>query len=250
LRRDLAVWYDAVVIATRTAAVIAATLAVLGASLFSARPAASETTPLLPNLQPLRAASLRLETPGDGHTYLRFSTTSQNSGAGPLEIIGGETYPTAGKQQVYQRIYNSDGTYVDSVAGSFEWHAAHGHMHFNDYAIYTLDAVSALGASQRTSVKTTFCIIDTTRMKRVKNAPRQPVYTTCDATVQGMSVGWGDTYGYWLAGQAVDVTGLPDGDYTLTIEVDPKHRIIETNDGDNISIVRLRLAGGRVTVLN
>lgn len=236
-------------IAFRTAPVIAATLAVLGASLFSTPPAGS-VTPLVPNLQPLRASSLRIETPGDGHTYLRFSTTSWNSGDGPLEIIGGATDADTSKQQVYQRVYNSDGTYADYFAGSFEWHAAHGHMHFNDYAIYTLDAVAAPGASQRTSAKTTFCIIDTTRIKRVKNAPRRPVYTTCGATVQGMSVGWGDTYGYWLAGQAVDVTGLPDGDYTLTIEVDPKGRIIETNDGDNISTVRLRLAGGKVTVLD
>lgn len=236
-------------IAIRTAPVIAATLAVLGASLFSTPPAAS-ATPLVPNLQPLRPSSLRLETPGDGHTYLRFSATSWNSGAGPLEIIGGATDTATRKQRVDQRVYNSDGSYVDSFAGSFEWHADHGHMHFDDYALYTLDAVNPPGASQRTSAKTTFCIIDTTRMKRVKNAPRKPVYTTCGATVQGMSVGWGDTYGYWLAGQAIDVTGLLDGDYTLTIEVDPQHRIIETNDGDNVSTVLLRLAGGSVAVLD
>ncbi len=233
----------------RTAPVIAAMLAVLGALLFSALPADS-VTPLVPNLQPLRASSLRLSTPGDGHTYLRFSTTTSNGGAGPLEIIGGATDQATGKQQVYQRVYNSDGTYAQYFAGSFEWHETHGHMHFNDFAIYTLDAVNAPGASQRTSAKTTFCIIDTTRMKGFKNAPRKPVYTTCGAAVQGMSVGWGDTYGYWLAGQAVDVTDLPDGDYILTIKVDPKDRIIETNDGDNISTVRLRLAGGSVAVLD
>lgn len=235
--------------AIRTAPFIAAVFVVLGALLFSTLPAGS-STPLEPNLQPLRASSLRLSTPGDGHTYLRFSTTTSNGGAGPLEIIGGATDQATGKQQVYQRVYNSDGTYAQYFAGSFEWHETHGHMHFNDFAIYTLDAVNAPGASQRTSAKTTFCIIDTTRMKGFKNAPRKPVYTACGAAVQGMSVGWGDTYGYWLAGQAVDVTGLPDGDYILTIKVDPKDRIIETNDGDNISTVRLRLAGGSVAVLD
>ena len=229
--------------------IIAATLVVLGALLFSTLPAGS-ATPLIPNLQPLRAANLRIEQPGGGRTYLRFSTTTTNGGAGPLEIIGGATDQATGKQQVHQRVYNSDGTYAQYFAGSFEWHETHGHMHFNDFAIYTLDAVNAPGASQRTSAKTTFCIIDTTRTKGFKNGPRRPAYTTCGAAVQGMSVGWGDTYGSTLPGQAVDVTGLPDGDYTLAIEVDPKGRIIETNESDNASIVRLRLAGGRVTVLN
>lgn len=235
--------------AIRTTHVIAGTMVVLGALLLSTLPAGS-ATPLEPNLQPLRASSLRLSTPGDGRTYLRFSTTTTNGGAGPLEIIGGATDQATGKQQVYQRVYNSDGTYAQYFAGSFEWHETHGHMHFNDFAIYTLDAVNAPGASQRTSAKTTFCIIDTTRMKGFKNGSRKPAYTTCGAAVQGMSVGWGDTYGYSLPGQAVDVTGLPDGDYTLTIEVDPKERITETNDADNISTVLLRLGGGNVTVLD
>ena len=233
--------------ASRIVPIVAALVAVFGASLFSAQPAGS-VTPLKANLQPLKASSLRLESAG-GVTNLRFSTTSWNSGDGPLEIIGGAVDSSTGKQQVDQRIYNSDGTYTDEFAGNFDWHPAHGHMHFNDYATYTLDSVSAPGSSLRTSAKTTFCIIDTTRMK-FKNGPRQPVYRTCGASMQGMSVGWGDTYGYTLAGQSIDVTGLPDGDYTLTIEIDPKGRIAETNETDNISTVRLRLAGGNVSVLD
>jgi hypothetical protein len=210
---------------------------------------ARAVTPLTPNLQPLKASSLRIETPGDGRTYLRFSTTSWNSGAGPVEIVGGEIDSATSKQQVYQRVYNDDGSYEQYGAGSFDWHAGHSHMHFNDYALYTLDAVSAPGASLRTAAKTTFCIIDTTRVKRSSATPRHPVYTTCGSSVQGMSVGWGDTYGYNLEGQAFDVTGLPDGDYTLTIEIDPKRRIIETNDGDNVSVVTLRLRGGSVSIV-
>jgi hypothetical protein len=122
-------------------------------------------------------------------------------------------------------------------------------MHFNDYALYTLDAVSAPGASLRTSQKTTFCIIDTTRVKRFKDSPRQPVYTSCGSQVQGLSKGWGDTYPYYLEGQAIDITGLPNGDYTLTIEIDPKDRLVETNEDDNTSVVNLRLQNGTLTVL-
>ena len=57
-----------------------------------------------------------------------------------------------------------------------------------------------------------------------------------------MSVGWGDTYRYYLAGQAIDVTDLPDGDYQLTIEVDPKNRLLETDDADNTSTMLLRIS--------
>ncbi|NIN68375.1 MAG: hypothetical protein GTO63_27445 [Anaerolineae bacterium] len=35
-----------------------------------------------------------------------------------------------------------------------------------------------------------------------------------------MSVGWGDTYGYRLEGQSLDITGLADGTYVLRIVID------------------------------
>ena len=36
-------------------------------------------------------------------------------------------------------------------------------MHFNDYALYTLQPVNAPGGSLRTGAKTTFCVMDTSR---------------------------------------------------------------------------------------
>jgi hypothetical protein len=56
-----------------------------------------------------------------------------------------------------------------------------------------------------------------------------------------MSVGWGDTYGRNLAGQFIDFTGNPSGDYKLIIEVDPKKRLLEIDDGDNTSCALLRI---------
>ncbi len=46
----------------------------------------------------------------------------------------------------------------------------------------------------------------------------------------------------------MDVTGLPDGDYDLVITLDPQGRIIETDDGDNVSITRLTISGDTVSV--
>ncbi len=226
--------------------VVALTLLVwvaLAGPALSAEPASE----LLPNLEALPADEFRLETDAGGRTYLRFSTTTWNSGLGPLELVAGEK--DAAKQNIYQRIHLDDGSYYDRLAGTFVWHEEHGHFHFEDYALYTLQAANANGASERTSSKTTFCIIDTDRINhRLPGAPKRSVYRTCGGEIQGMSVGWGDTYRYYLYGQAIDVTDLPDGAYELTIEVDPKKRLLETDDADNTSTMLLRISVSEGTV--
>ncbi len=197
---------------------------------------------LIPNLQPLRASSLNLVTDTSGHTVLRFSTTSWNSGLGPLELVAGDRSSATLRQDVYQRIYDSNGSYAQYLAGTFILHPEHNHFHFENYAVYILQSATASGASDRTSSKTTFCVMDTGYVNlSLPGAPQNAVYTTCGATVQGMSVGWGDRYSYQLPGQGIDVTGLPEGDYKLSIVIDPKNQIIETNDGDNVSCVLLHL---------
>lgn len=203
-----------------------------------------------PNITPFPAQDIRIEERSDGTTHLRFSTLGWNNGAGPLEIRAG-AIDVNGKQEVIQRIYSDDnGAYRDVKAGSFVYHVGHGHFHFEDYALYTLQSVDAPGASDRISSKTTFCIMDTTRVNtRIPNAPKRAVYKTCTKTVQGMSVGWGDRYGYLLEGQSIDITGLSNGDYNLIIKIDPKSQIVESNDNDNTSTVRIRLTNGTVTVL-
>src|SRR3989344_3948922 len=209
--------------------------------------AASES---IPNLKALPASDIRLVQNG-GSTELRFSTTGWNNGAGQLEVRAGEIDKVNGKQLVYQRIYMDDGSFSrDELVGSFVWHESHNHFHFEDYAIYTLQPVLAPGGSEQFGHKTTFCIMDTTRMNtKLPGAPKRAVYDTCGSEVQGMSVGWGDTYGYQLAGQEIDITGQPDGDYKLIIELDPKNKLVETNEGDNVSPVDIRITSGTVSVI-
>ncbi len=202
---------------------------------------------LKPNLQPFPASNLALVPSSVGEATLIFSTTSWNTGEGPLELIAGET-GSAG-QNVYQRVRLSDGGFYDRLVGTFEWHPQHNHFHFQDYALYTLQPVNAPGGSQRTSSKTTFCVMDTTKIDgSLPGAPKRAVYTTCGPAVQGMSVGWGDTYGNHLAGQGIDFSGNPSGDYKLIIEIDPKKRLIETSDSDNVSCLLLRIDVASSTV--
>jgi hypothetical protein len=196
----------------------------------------------LPNLRAFPPADLSVIANVDtGNPELRLSATSWNSGQGPLELIPGPTGQAG--QDVYQRVYNESGGSTDYLAGTFVYHPQHLHFHFQEYALYTLRPVNAPGASQRQSYKTSFCVMDTTKVDaRLAGAPKRPVYSTCNTSVQGMSVGWGDTYGAHLAGQAIDLTGNPDGQYELTVTFDPANRLLETNDADNTACVLLSIS--------
>jgi hypothetical protein len=194
--------------------------------------------PLLPNLTPLPAFDISAGLNSDGDPELRFAFLSWNSGVGPFELIAGEL--AQGRQNVYQRIYNDNDTYADTLAGNFEWHQGHNHFHFEDYALYVLPAI--IGNSQRTSQKTSFCLLDTNLIDgSLPGSPSQAVYTSCGNLFQGISVGRGDKYGSNLSGQAISLSNLSDGDYRLETTVDPENRILETDETDNESCVLLHI---------
>jgi hypothetical protein len=232
-----------------------AVLALLAAAALSGLPAsAAAGDPLYPNLQPLPASDVRLVTATvDGKTTrtLRFSTTSKNVGRGPLELRAGEVDPTATRQNVYQWVYaEGGGVYSKALVGQFVYHPEHTHFHFEGYAEYQLYDSTGVNPKSPVGAKTTFCVMDTSRIDtRLPGAPKRAQYTSCGNSFQGMSVGWGDKYGYNLAGQDLDVTGVGDGDYLLRIRIDPNNRLAETDDADNSSDLPIRLAGSTVTVL-
>ncbi len=90
--------------------------------------ASAQVVELTPNLKPFPASDVDLVRNTAGGLDLRFTTTSWNNGAGPMELVGGETTTLEECQQqndcrqnVYQRIFLSDGTSVARVRlrGSF-----------------------------------------------------------------------------------------------------------------------------------
>lgn len=200
---------------------------------------AQSATELLPNLRGLPATDISVARDFAGNLQLRFAASSWNAGTGPLELIAGEV--VRDRQNVYQRIYSSDGSYRDSLAGSYVWHQGHLHFHFEDYALYTLQQTTT--KSSRTGTKTSFCVMDTGLIDgQLPGAPRSAYYSNCGNMFQGMSVGWGDTYGAQLQGQSISLSKLRDGDYRLFIEADPKNRLVESDETDNISCVLLRIS--------
>lgn len=206
---------------------------------------------LLPDIRALPASDLSVSVDFFGRTILRLAATTWNAGDGPLELVAGETGlgPGNSKQRVYQRVYYADGSYEDRRAGDFEWHPPHNHFHFDDYATYILQLAGSSGGSGRTSNKTTFCVMDTDLIDRhLPDASKKAFYKTCGDEFQGMSVGWGDTYGSHLPGQEIDLTGLEDGDYTLQIVTDPKNLLDELDETNNSSCMLLHISVADLTV--
>ena len=210
-------------------------------------------TAMPPNLIPLPASNFSLVYNSTaGTNTLRFATTSWNAGTGVLQLEAGSVETGSGKQQVWQRVFNNDGSSSLFSAGWFEWHNGHNHFHFDGYANYTLQPINAPGGSLRTGSKTTFCVMDTTAVNTsLPGASSQARFATCGNVIQGMSVGWGDTYGAHLAGQEIDFTDNADGIYQLKIEIDPNKVIVESNNNDNISCALISIKKpSTVTVLD
>jgi len=198
-------------------------------------------TDLLPNLEPFPASEVSLVS-GPNGLEIRFTTTSWNRGVGPVELAGGpiispfidEDHP--GSQLVYQNIYQTDGSIRQRDAGIFVYHGGtHQHFHFEDYAKYTLQPLSVQGTIEEGS-KVSFCLLDNEKINtRLSNAPKKPHYVSCNPDIQGISVGWGDSYTARLTGQSVPFGNNPSGDYLLIIEVNPSHNLVESSYSDNIA---------------
>ena len=81
-----------------------------------------------------------------------------------------------------------------------------------DLASTVVDTVGT-GTVMRTGHKQGFCLRDSTC-----SGSGSPKYTCTD---QGVSQGCGDVYDASLGCQYIDITGVPDGSYTLRLIVDP-----------------------------
>jgi hypothetical protein len=211
----------------------------------------SGASELLPNLRALPATSIAMQDNGE---YMKFSATSWNAGHGKFLLVAGAANTGAGTQQILQRISCTDGSLYDSPAGTAAYHDAHNHVHFNDYANYIFEEDTANPQNVRHGTKTSFCIMDTTAVnKQMTGASQSAVFDWCptqdpDFNTQGMSVGWGDTYGSHLPGQELYIADFPAGMYRLRHAFDPKNRISELADDDNESCVKIRIfddANGR-----
>ncbi len=186
-----------------------------------------------------------------GRTLMRLSTTIGNRGSGPLEIWGGNVDEDTLSQEVNQRIYNLNGTTRDRLAGHFEYHSAHGHIHFEGFATYNLRTVTAgngVGGIVASGGKTSFCILNSRNYwPDLYSAARIRDGRGGDGcgTLQGLSVGHVDVYNADLPGQYIDVSGVPSGSYWLEVIADPDNHILESNETNNTTRIQIAFTNPR-----
>jgi Lysyl oxidase len=123
---------------------------------------------------------------------LRFDTVLINSGDGDL-VVGSPT----DRKNPYHKI--------------FEFSPCHGHYHISGFSNYQLLNLDGTVAAQ--GHKQAFCLED---LLKYSNDNKSNGYT---CRFQGITTGWADWYYKQLSGQWVDITGVPEGDYVVHVEI-------------------------------
>lgn len=205
-------------------------------------------SPLAPDLAVAPIEDLQVGTAPDGRRLLFFSATIVNLGDGPLLLSGTRSddgwtlaqrvqYSESGEETIpmqFSMIFGGDG---------------HDHWHVAEAARYRLTALGDAEGTPKYDAKVGFCFFDQVVYREdLVGGATEPQHASheCgheDARVSemGLSVGWGDPYQWFLPGQSIDVTGVPDGRYRLEAIVDSLGRFRETNVANNITWVEFEM---------
>jgi hypothetical protein len=206
---------------------------------------------VLPDLVPLPAWGMSTAQFG-GRDWLNFSATVWVGGNGPLDV---EAFRSGGSpvMPAYQYFYRNGKVIGRVRAGTMGFDSAkgHNHWHFQQFAGYQL--LSAGKKLVVRSQKVGFCIAPTDAVDMLlPRAQWQPQFIgfggQCGSPTalwvrEMMPVGWGDTYQQFLAGQAFDITNLPNGTYFVEVIANPEHLLRETSYGNDVSLRKIIISG-------
>jgi len=237
----------------RALALAAAVLA--GAPLAAAaRPAPRVLLPDLVQRPPAKLVVLPLdEDDGTTHYLLAFSSRVENLGLGPLIVHGVRRSIATPTLTATQLVRVSGGaTRTRNVPLQIRYVEEQTHRHFHVLHFETYELRNAAGALVLPDHKTGFCLTDDYRSRTRsagKTAP-QPVFTDQCArdepdalsVTEGIAVGWGDLYLPILEGQSFDVTGLPEGRYTMVHRVNATRALAERSYANDVAATELTLS--------
>jgi len=208
-----------------------------------------DTVPDLAAL-PAWSASLRRT---NGRDYLSFASTAWNAGPAPL-VLEGFRRPGTTTMDAYQYFYDSHGLVVGRTSvGTFDYDTRSGHRHWHilQFARYTVVDVKTNEVVR--SRKQSFCLaptdaIDLTVPRATLSPYAEQLGSVCGDRQarwirEALPAGWGDTYFQGVAGQAFDVTGLPNGRYRMRVTVNPRGVLHETTTANNVEDRYVRLRG-------
>jgi Lysyl oxidase len=193
----------------------------------------------LPNLVELPPSSLEVQALAD-RDVLRFTSTVENVGSGPLVVVSSRataaeafrTVQVVGARQLPVRV-------------ALRYRRSGGHEHFHLVGFQRYELRSANGRLLARDRKVGYCLGD----RRPVAAERPRWIGSCGRgtpgalrIVQGLSPGFADPYASDLGGQSFDVTGLPAGEYVLVNRANPARLLHESSYDDDTAAVRFLLA--------
>lgn len=184
-----------------------------------------------------------------GKDFLAFNATEWNAGPGTL-VVEGFRGVDEDVMEAFQ-YFDVGGVPVGRAPiGQLEFHQAHFHWHFEEFTQYSM--LDASSGEIAISTKQSWCLANTDAIDLAVpnanwNAFAGDLFTMCGGPGaiwirEVLDVGWGDTYGQYIPGQAFDITDLPNGDYYIRTHVNPTSSILETTMANNVEdrLVQLR----------
>lgn len=205
----------------------------------------------LPDLSALPAYRVRATHEG-GRDMLAFAANTWNRGPAPL-VVEGYRIPGTELMDANQIFYRDGAPVTSAPIGQMLFHhgVGHDHWHFTDFTRYEL--TNSRKRVVATSGKQSWCVAPTDAIDlNVPGALWRPQSTSLASACgdidaqwlrQVLPVGWGDTYVQTVAGQAIDITELPNGRYHIKVTVNPEGTLHERRTSNNVSY-RLVILGG------
>ncbi len=225
-------------------------------------PTASAASQLLPDLRMAKLTTIRMDTTTiSGHRLLRYTAEIVNVGAGPFDARGSRPDTSTPTMTVRQRVYDDAGDFTVSPINDYMFWAGDGHNHWHlaDLEGGVLTSFDN-GVQVGTSAKQGFHFADGTAFDlTLPTAPQMAQYKPCGGNscnintlhlTMGLSVGWADIYYASVAYQWIDITGLANGKYILTVTADPDHYFTEAPTGNNAGSALVRISSNGVKVLS
>lgn len=224
---------------------------------------------------------------GSNDGRIRLTGTTPNIGYGPLEtrsinkwLCGTDTLTadpgtlcpngTVPKRFVNQRIYHKHDTimsFTDVPCGTMTYHPSHGHMHVDNWGIYTLrlqnpnDPDPTHWTIVGTGTKLAFCLLDiggcndnggiycrddNNNPQTTAQIPNNTIGDGdygCSSAMQGISNGYYDSYNSSLDGMWIDIPpGTCNGTYYVVVQIDPNQNMTERNENNNVIAVPVTLS--------
>lgn len=213
----------------------------------------------MPNLVALPAWQIGVRRSG-GRELLDFNATIWNAGPATFSVEGFRR-PNSDVMDAYEYFFDSSGDAVGRArAGTLYYDNRRGHHHWHLRQLAAYQLVGPSGQVVR-SQKQSFCIAPSDAVDlTVPGAdlgggsfgPLGFGGSVCDLYTPGaiwlreqLPAGWGDTYRQSVAGQAFDITNLPNGLYRIEVRVNPLGVLTETSTADDLAVRRIRLSGHR-----